>query len=656
MLFRSIAGCRVDEFEPNEGRAACTDLPAAGGSWDLAMCGEDNDRDWFCVALAAGDTLTATITFDAADPDLDLELWTDDDLRVAQENAPGGGTETLTFGPVAAGDAGTYRLGAIADGLDDTDYHLEVDIAAGGACLPDELEDDANDERDDAEAIEGGGRFDDLTICNGGEDWYSMPLRAGDGLSVNLDFDGDDGWLLVQIWHPNVAFAQALEESVNDRGADSATAVHQGEEVQADGDYLIRVYSPDPLDPIHYSMDARVLAGQIECLDDAHEGGDGNEDREDAALIGPGVLDNLSLCSDDSDWYEVNVPDGDEIVVTTDRVPDGRDFNHQLELFDANGQSLDFSAQAGAGNRVSSDEASGRTFIQVKHPQGREDEEIAYTLTVRVIDTPDGCVADDELENNDTRQTAAQLGVLEPAPTVNTWEGLISCPDDQDWYELDLTDVQIDDLEITIRFTDADGDLDMFLRDDAGQTPCARVADCASESSTDNETIVTGALPPGVYFLNVEGFDDEASSYELDVTVTPYICGDDPFAGNQSRDDAFAANVPFDRDELVVCKGVSDWFEVDVADGNDLRVVAEFFHIQGDDLTVKVYDPDGDWVQNIISINPPRVEGLSGNNDECVRVPDADGGTYHVEVYGTGRESGYDIEILSAANVPDCPD
>ena len=653
-----IAGCRVDDYEPNETRAACADLEALQGGWDLALCGEDNDADWLCVPLQAGETVTATITFGAADPDLDLELWTADDQRVAQENAPGGGTETLTFGPVQPGGAGVYRLGVIPDDFLNTDYRLDIDVAAGDACVPDELEDDANDARGTAEAIDGGGRWDDLTICNGGEDWYSVRLREGDGLSVALDFEGDDGWLLAQIWHPNEAFAQALEESVNDRGDDSATVVHQGDEVQAAGDYLIRVYSPDPLDPIHYAMDVRVLQGQIECLADEHEAGGGNEDREDAAVIGPGVHRDLSLCADDGDWYEVNVPAGDEIVVETERLPDGRDFNHQLELFDSNGQPLDFSAQAGPSNRVSSDEASGRTFIQVRHPQGRQDEEIAYTMTVRVIDTPDGCVADDELENNDTRQTAAQLGELQPAPAVNTWEGLISCPDDQDWYELDLRDVQIDNLEITLTFAHADGDLDMFLKDDAGQTPCARNADCAAESSTDNESIVTGALPPGLYYLQIEGFDDAANTYDLNVTVTPYICGDDALAGNQSRDDAFPANLnngTYDRDDLVICKGDSDWFSVEVAAGADLRVFAEFFHIQGDDLTVKVYDANGDWVQNIISINPPRVEGLSGNNNECVKVEAGGAGTYHVEVYGTGRESDYDIEIRSGNAVPDCP-
>jgi class 3 adenylate cyclase len=43
------------------------------------------------------------------------------------------------------------------------------------------------------------------------------------------------------------------------------------------------------------------------------------------------------------------------------------------------------------------------------------------------------------------------------------WEGLISCPDAEDWYQLNLRGVQIEDLEIAIAFRHDDGDLDIDL-------------------------------------------------------------------------------------------------------------------------------------------------------------------------------------------------
>jgi hypothetical protein len=245
-------------------------------------------------------------------------------------------------------------------------------------------------------------------------------------------------------------------------------------------------------------------------------------------------------------------------------------------------------------------------------------------------------------------------------PEVNSYEDLISCPDDEDWYELDLRGVQIDNLQFSITFSHAGGDLDMFLQDDDGRTPCARPSNCTSDSEDDNESIETGALPPGIYYLNVEGFDDDANDYDMDITVTPYICDDDLLSGNQSRDDAVSANLADDswsREDLTICKGDSDWFAVDVDAGDDLKVALDFLAVQGDDLSLKIYEPGSNQaVVNVISANPPRVQGLLAlQNSECVKVDDAGGGIYMIEVYGTGRESSYDIDIDSAAGLGDCP-
>ncbi len=72
------------------------------------------------------------------------------------------------------------------------------------------------------------------------------------------------------------------------------------------------------------------------------------------------------------------------------------------------------------------------------------------------------------------------------------------------------------DINIDLLFTNANGDLDLFLyADDSGATELA-----SSETVDDNEGIV-GTLAAGTYFIVVDGWSGATNSYDLNVTPEP---------------------------------------------------------------------------------------------------------------------------------------
>jgi hypothetical protein len=112
---------------------------------------------------------------------------------------------------------------------------------------------------------------------------------------------------------------------------------------------------------------------------------------------------------------------------------------------------------------------------------------------------------DDTYENNDTRATAYNLSNNE-----QTWLSSLSglgFQTDDDWYRIDITS-GYENLVVDLRFTDANGDIDLAVYDAAGN----RVTD--SRSTTNNEYIDTVLSSSGTYYLKVY-YDNAGNTYDL---------------------------------------------------------------------------------------------------------------------------------------------
>ena len=118
------------------------------------------------------------------------------------------------------------------------------------------------------------------------------------------------------------------------------------------------------------------------------------------------------------------------------------------------------------------------------------------------------CPADDEFEENDSSPTATPL-------TAGQQIAGIICPDDQDWFE---TSIEAGDvISAAMKFTHANGDINMTLYDPAG----IPVDSAISES--DDELITHTATQSGIYHLEVTGVPLAKNSYLLAVNLRPQV-------------------------------------------------------------------------------------------------------------------------------------
>jgi len=249
-----------------------------------------------------------------------------------------------------------------------------------------------------------------------------------------------------------------------------------------------------------------------------------------------------------------------------------------------------------------------------------------------------GCVPDSR-EEDDARSPSL------PAITDGTYSGLTMCMDpatglvDPDWFRFTLSTTTLTLLEL--RFSHAQGDLDLRLRDSANA-----VLD-RSMSVTDNEIIVA-CLDPGTYYAEVFSWDEDVSTtYSLVFETLPGgCCVDDEW---EPSDMANAIPVMHGDiiDELSICSGDEDWFAIDLVAGQYLYVEMLFNQVTDmQDLDVYVVSPNGSTILTPCC-NPNN--GQSGTSNEELLFQATSTARYYVLVEGFyGSENSYMIlfEVL----------
>jgi hypothetical protein len=190
------------------------------------------------------------------------------------------------------------------------------------------------------------------------------------------------------------------------------------------------------------------------------------------------------------------------------------------------------------------------------------------------------CIAD-SYEDNDTSSAASAL-------TDGSYSGLTTCPSDSDWYSVAL--VSGDILQVDATFVDADGDLDLFLYDTAGN-----LVD-SSESGTNNETLGPYTAPTAgnylieaILFASGDGGSTLGNSYDLDIDVTLAPCVSDSYEANNSLSAAAPISTGF-TSNLTACSGDDDWYSIELWVGDTLELDANFVHSEGD-IDIYLFDP-----------------------------------------------------------------
>ncbi len=177
-----VADSREEDDAPSPSLPAITD----GTYPDLTMCMDTatgfSDSDWFRFSLDSTTLTMIEIQFLHAQGDLDMKLRDSANL-VLDRSMSVTNNETI----VACLAPATYYIEVFSwDENVSSTYDLVFETIPGGCC-----QDDAWEPSDMANAIPviSGDIVDELSICSGDEDWFSIDLLAGQYLYVEVLFN-----------------------------------------------------------------------------------------------------------------------------------------------------------------------------------------------------------------------------------------------------------------------------------------------------------------------------------------------------------------------------------------------------------------------------------------------------------------------------------
>ena len=488
--------CEGDAFEPNNTVGMAPTLTA--GSYNLVQCDSDDD-DFLAFDLNAGDTLTATLTFNGSTSDIDAVLLDTDGFTELDGSYSVSGTEEVSHTATADG---VVTLHVYALGDTPNPYTLNVTITGGEVDPPDDCDADAfepNNSPDDAPTVTAGDYS--LIQCDSDDDDYlAVELNNGDTLTATIAFS-----------HALSDIDLTLVDTNGTTTLDSSLSTSNSEEVShtatAAGTYFIRVYALDDT-PNPYDLTVTVTEGDpVEpdptCDGDAFEP---NDTFAAAATITAGSYDLVQCDSDDDDFLAVELTAGDTLTATLAFEDDVNDID--VQLLDTDGTTvLDRSTSVLDSEEVSHTAATTGTYFIRVYALGDTPNPYDLTVTVTEGTAPEDICADAYEPN----------GSSDDAPTVSpgTLTNLGLCPNDdgEDFFALDL--LAGDAVTITITFDSGLSDLDLWIYDTNGTSSLD-----ASLGFTGTETVSATVTADGTYFIRTRTYSSgDPTPYTMTITV-----------------------------------------------------------------------------------------------------------------------------------------
>jgi hypothetical protein len=361
------------------------------------------------------------------------------------------------------------------------------------------------------------------------------------------------------------------------------------------------------------------------CSDDGYED---NDAEGAAASVSTSLIADLVACDGDEDWYTVPVDIAE--MVSVDVFFTDSEGDVDLQLYDPTGtfltgsQTVDDDESVGPVQAQQGGDYLVRVWLWSDSGSVPGNE---YDLLVTV--DPPVCV-DDGWEDNDTTSTPASF-----SPGSRT--GLQVCASDDDYWAVALSAGQTMSVDLT--FSDAEGDVDLRIKDGGGAT-------LASSLSVDDDESIPSftASATGDYMVQATLWSDAGSfpgnSYDLDVGLPG--CQDDEREPNDTSLSATTTySYSFADYGLSLCTGDVDWFERDLAAGETIEVDVFFADAAGD-LDLEFYvPPSAAW----------ETGSYSGSDDEALTYTATTSGTHFFRLYLFSDDGdvgqGYDLLVDS---------
>jgi PGF-CTERM protein len=378
-----------------------------------------------------------------------------------------------------------------------------------------------------------------------------------------------------------------------------------------------------------------------------------NDDFETATELSAGEYDGLTIESGESDYFVVDLEAGEGLNATI-RARDGTDLD--MRMYAPNRSQIGSSASfSGTEALAVASDQGGTYYVEVYGFVGATGTYSLSLTTGEDIETNLGgvgapstgpSVEPDQFEENDDLTTAAEVAPGE-------YEGLTVEGSESDYFSVSLAPGEGVRASVSSDTTGSDIDMAMYAPNRS------QIGSSASFSS--DESLAVASEQGGTYYVEVYGFVGASNAtYSLSLTTGDEIetnlggvgSGPDTDPTGPSLDpDQYEPNNDIgtattvsdsEYEDLTIESGESDYFAVDLSQGETLTATIRFDANQGD-LDMRAYGPD-QTEQNASA-------GTFSDN-ESVSLTATQAGTYYVETYGFGSASAeYSLE-LSGTGAP----
>lgn len=304
-ILANAAPCTTDAFEDNDAYGDAAFI-SDGTETGLNVC--TGDDDFYRLLVSGGDTVTAEVTFNHAEGDIDLALLGLFGIPL-NRSSTSNNTERVSYtfqnGGFAAIQVTLYADSGSTPG---NPYTLNVTVTSGGTNPPPTCTEDSrepNDASSSATAISAGAT-NNLVSCPSNDDFYRLALTAGDQVSLTVQFIDAEGDIDAEIRDPaGTIVASGTTNTDNETLTFTAAST---------GNYVLRafLYGDAGSTPGNtYALSTNITGAPTSCTADGYEP---NDNTNTAPFLLPGTYAMLSACTGSDDYYDVDLPAGPSTV------------------------------------------------------------------------------------------------------------------------------------------------------------------------------------------------------------------------------------------------------------------------------------------------------------------------------------------------------
>ena len=580
---------------------------------------QSNDQDWFQFQTTNTGTLNVRLDFLNSLGDLDFELYNSAGQLVGS-SATSGDVEQISILNAAPG---IYHAKVIGynNRVGNSNYSLTVDAPTAAATFDDRYEE--NDSLGGAAPLQlQNGQFSDNSLVSNDADWFKFNLPANSAPGSNISFDNSQSELYLNLYDQNgypVNASASYSQTIPLANLPAGTYYAE-----------VNRYATTYSRTVNYGLSINALSGGSSGIpNDVYEPNDSQA--TPTSLMGNASYTNLTITPKNPDWFQFTLPANLAASSSFGISFLNSQGDLDISLHDQNGNLIN-SSSSGSSDTESiplSGLTEGTYYAQVVGWNGSTSPNYRLTLNTPLGGTT---VTDDRYEQNDSLGGAAQLQLQNGQFSANS---LVA--NDDDWFQFTVPQNPIPGSNINIGFSNAQGNLDLYLYDQN------RNYVNASSNGWDGETISLDALPGGTYYAQVTGYGATNPNYSLNINaqggIAPPTTGsDDQFEQNDLP--ASAAILPSGQQAFNGLVALDqDWYKFTLsspAQASDY-VSIDFQHNLGD-LDLEVLTPTGQYLGS-----------YGSSNSERINLTDQPAGDYYIHAYGyAGATNNYSLNVVTS--------